>query len=162
MQTKEGDKQVESTAKERKSVVKEFMALNRLHRRMVENRLNQTGVYRAQHHLLMYISEHEGCSQTELAQGTGITTPSVAVSLKKLEKGGYLKRVVDGEDNRYHKVVLTEKGREIVKQSHEIFDELDEQLLCGMNSEELMVFTNFLKRMQNNIQDVAGKSEGDK
>ena len=69
------------------------------------------------------------------------STPSVAVSLKKLEKGGYIEKAVDGTDNRYHKVVLTKKGSEIVKMSHEIFDQINEQLFSGFSLEELSVFT---------------------
>lgn len=143
---------METTKEERKVAVKEFIDLNRQHCRMVESRLNQTGVFRAQHHLLMYLSNHEGCSQTEMAQAEKITTPSVTVSLKKLEKGGYIEKAVDGTDNRYHKVVLTPKGAEIVKQSHEIFDQINEQLFSGFSLEELSAFTDFIHRMRENIE----------
>ena len=72
-------------------------------------------------------------------------------SLKKLEKGGYIEKAVDGTDNRYHKVVLTKKGSEIVKMSHEIFDQINEQLFSGFSLEELSVFTDFIRRMKENI-----------
>lgn len=142
---------MEPTAKERKEAVRELMSLNKQHRRMIENKLNQTGVFRAQHHLLMYLSDHKGCSQTEIARAEGISPASVAVSLKKLEKGGYITKAVDGEDNRYHKVILTKKGCEIVKLSHEMFEQLDEQLFLGFSLEELSALTDFIHRMQQNM-----------
>ena len=47
------------------------------------------------------MAEHSNASQKELAEYLNVTAATVAVSVKKLEKGGYITRIVDQEDNRY-------------------------------------------------------------
>ena len=47
----------------------------------------------------------------------GVSGATMAVSLKKLEKGGYINRLVDQHDNRCNQICITEKGREVVEES---------------------------------------------
>ena len=84
--------------------------VHRWHRKAMEQKLNRTGIHRAQHQILMYLSDHPQSSQKQIAEDFQISQPAVGVSLKKLEQGGYIQRVVDSEDNRYHQVTLTERG----------------------------------------------------
>lgn len=137
--------------KEKKEAVKAFMNMNMQHRKLVEHKIGKTGVYRGQHHLLMYISDHEGCSQTEIAQANEVTPATIAVSLKKLEKGGYIKRVIDNQDNRYNKITITQLGKEIVAQSHKIFAKVDEITFRDFDLEELIQFTEYVNRIKENI-----------
>ncbi|HCS74075.1 MAG TPA: MarR family transcriptional regulator, partial [Clostridiales bacterium] len=48
--------------------------------------LDETGVYQAQHRLLMAISRKPYSSQKKLAEAMQVSTATVAVSLKKLEQ----------------------------------------------------------------------------
>ena len=79
--------------------------------------LNKDGLYRVQHQLLMCVYKYPDASQKELARIQNVSTAAVAVTLKKLEKGGYVGRIVDRDDNRYNKIRITEKGRKEVERS---------------------------------------------
>ena len=82
-------------------VLTQYIRIMKLHRSILEQRLNKTGVYRSQHQILTAMAEHPNTSQKELAEYLNVTAATVAVSVKKLEKGGYITRIVDQEDNRY-------------------------------------------------------------
>ena len=71
-------------------LVEKYIQTNRRHRKILEQELNFTGVYRSQHQLLMFIADNPNVSQKELARLYGVSTATIAVSLKKLEQGGYI------------------------------------------------------------------------
>ena len=89
-------------------VLTQYIRIMKLHRSILEQRLNKTGVYRSQHQILTTLAEHSNASQKEIAEYLNVTAATIAVSVKKLEKGGYITRIVDQEDNRYNKLCLTE------------------------------------------------------
>ncbi len=124
---------------------------NRIHRRTTEMVLNQTGVFRSQHKMLMHLSEHPGISQTQLAQSLGITPAAAAVTLKKLEAGGYITRAPQGKDNRFKQVSITPKGKEAIRQSHRFFDLIETTTFEGFSQEELELFYSFLERISGNM-----------
>ena len=83
-----------------RELTENWMDINHLHRTILERKLNQNGLYRSQHQLLMYISDHPNQSQKEIAKLNRISPATAAVTLKKLEKGGYIHRAADNRDNR--------------------------------------------------------------
>lgn len=137
-----------------REVVHEFVLTNISHRRTVERQLQKTGVYRGQHHMLMYISDHPNRSQVEIAEGMEITPATVAVTIKKLVKEGYIKKQMDDNDNRFNKIELTEKGNRVVKESHWIFGRIDEEMLKGFTKEEIIQLKDYIERIKNNLNSM--------
>ncbi len=136
-----------------------FRELHHWHRRAMELRLNKTGIYRAQHQILMYLSKHPQSSQKQIAERFNISSAAVATSLKKLERGGYLERAVDREDNRFHQVSLTEKGQKVVEDSHEIFQRTIEETYLGLSGEELGEAMAFYEKMEENLRRICQEEQ---
>lgn len=122
-------------------------------KRSIAKKVEKTGVYRSQHRLLMILGKHPDCSQTELAERLEISPAAVAVSLKKLEKSGFISRQCKKNDNRVNQVVITEKGWEIIDQSVQYFKEMDKAFLKDFSLEELRQLEAFLERMIKNGED---------
>ena len=94
-----------------------FRRTDRQLRRCIEKKVNHTGVYQSQHRLLMHLNHHPNCSQIEIAREMEISPAAVAVSLKKLESGGYIMRETTESDSRTHRVTITKKGRSVIERS---------------------------------------------
>lgn len=124
-----------------------------LHHRAIEKMVGETGLHRAQHRMLMTLSEYEFGSQSELADMLEISTATVAVSLKKLEAGGYICKTAKEGDSRANFVQLTEKGRKIVESSREIFQGIDGQAVRGLTEEELVLLRKCLWHMYDNLSE---------
>ena len=79
--------------------------------------------------LMLLESERQGCacSQRELAGRMRLAPATVAVSLKSLERQGYVERSTDDRDARRNLVRLTEKGREAVEVCGQVFRSVDER-----------------------------------
>ncbi len=132
-------------------VMVRYMRIMKLHRYILDERLKETGVYRSQHQILMMLSDHSNVSQKEIAERLYVSTATIAVSVKKLEKGGYITRVVDQEDNRMNKLCLTEKGKYTVKHSREFFHNVEEQMFRDFSAEEMAAMGQFLDRVYDNL-----------
>ena len=141
-------------------VIGKLIRTNKRHRRALEGKLNSTGVFRSQHQLLMFIAEHPDLSQKELARFQGISTATIAVSLKKLEMGGYVKRVVNPRDNRYNKICITGKGMEVARYSVSVFEELETAMFRGFSGEDYRVLGELLDRMFENLGSFEDGGQG--
>lgn len=128
-------------------LVKQLRRIERRRDRVVTRAVMQTGLYGGQHMLLMDVYFHPGISQRELAEHMGVSSAAVAINLKKLEKAGFIRRVMDEGDNRYNCVYPTEAGEALCLQSIRIFDELDAEMLQEFTREEKDRFLGFLNRL---------------
>lgn len=131
--------------------LKSLMKIFRLHRLAIERRVRQTGVYRSQHQILMFIAANPDATQKEIARLHETSPATIAVSLKKLEKAGYIRRVVDQEDNRCNRLQVTEKGQLVVNQSYVIFRQIEEEMFAGFSQEDFRDLDQFLGRINRNI-----------
>lgn len=129
-----------------------FRMIDRMLKRYLEKRVIGTGVYRGQHQMLMHLSSAPDSSQVQLAEHMDISPAAVAVSLKKLENGGYIRRQNRQKDNRSNQIVITDKGRQAVDISIEIFRGLDNMLYQGFSEKELQQLCGFYDRMCFNLE----------
>lgn len=144
-----------------RELIETYMCVGRLHRMVLERQLNRTGVYRSQHQLLMFVAENPNVSQKELARFSHVSPATVAVSLKKLEHGGYIQRVVDEHDNRYNKICITEKGRAVVENSVRWFQKVERSIFDGFSPEEMTAMLGYLNRMQENLNGLMPETESE-
>ncbi len=131
--------------------IKAFIEVTRLHRTVLERRLNQTGVYRSQHQILMYIAKNPNASQKDIARLHHASTATIAVSLKKLEKGGYITRMVDRNDNRYNQIEITDKGQAVINESRQYFQLVEDQMFADFSPDELEQFEGLLGKIKMNL-----------
>lgn len=131
-----------------KELMGNIIDVGRMHHTYMERYLETTGVYHVQHHLLMYLSDHPDVAQTKIAKNFHVSTATIAVSLKKLEAGGYIVRRTNADDNRYNCVSITEKGKHVVEKSKCIFTSVDQQVLEVLSEEEKQIVGNCMKKLR--------------
>lgn len=131
-------------------IINLFRQMDQSLKRAISRKVKDTGIYRSQHRLLMLLGKHPDCSQTELAEKMDVSPAAVAVSLKKLEKGGYINRQSHAEDNRINHVEVTDKGQEAISVSIQYFKEVESAMLKGFSLEEMGRLRNYLERIIQN------------
>ena len=128
-----------------------------LHGLLCQSRIRPLGIQPAEHMLLMRLSREKGNpSQKELAQRMELSPAAVAVSLKKLESGGYVARCADASDSRVNRITVTEKGMRTVKESFVIFDALDAEMFRGVSAEEIDLCMATFEKLIANIKNALG------
>ena len=73
------------------------------------------------------------------------------MTLKKLEKNGIISKTTSETDNRYNELSITEKGRQIVKDSKKAFRSTDMQIFKDFTTEAMEQLLSFLGRMEANL-----------
>lgn len=119
---------------------------------LLNHRLNSYGIGSGQYIFLSTLYNNEGISQKELTNLIKIDRATTAKALNKLEKNGYVNRVQDTEDRRYHKLYLTQKGMEFIPILNSIQDDLTNMLNVGMSDEQYTETLKSLNLILNNVQ----------
>lgn len=122
-------------------------------RRYVEKQVDQTGVYREQHMMLMWLGCNPGATQAQVAKGRDISPAAATNALQKLEKEGYIERQADEKDSRANHVQITDKGQQVIEQSKRIFQEIDDAIYEGFSEEELLKLQSFYERILHNLKN---------
>jgi len=134
-----------------KEIIHQLISFAMKYRKIMQYYLEETGVYQAQHRLLMEISRNPNVSQKEIAGIMGISPATIAVSLKKLEKGNYINKEMDEGDNRLNQITITEKGRKVVEQSKQIFESTERKVLEGFTEDEKFALLHLLQKLNANL-----------
>ena len=122
--------------------------------------MSVTGIHRSQHMILMYLYRcKDKQSQKDIAAQFEISAAAVAVSLKKLEVGGYIKRTCCDNDNRFNEIEITKKGKEIVDYSHCLFEQIDDETFSGMSDDEKQTLVLLLDKVLLNLKRMNEKEE---
>ena len=93
-----------------------------------------------------------------IAEELGVSKPTVSVSLKALEREGYITRAMGDEDHRRNTVRITEEGLRKVEESHRIFEAMDKAAFAGFSDAELAALTETLRRMADNLRAATEKN----
>ena len=145
--------------KGRRSIQACFMRL--MHRYTSANykRFLGIGIHPGQLAFVKAISEHEGISQRELAEGLHVKAPTVAVAVKRLEKAEVVCRRPDPKDQRISRLYLNEKGKEIAEEVIRMIEENEAVLTDGFSEGELEQLREFFRRMSENMEQLAKPDE---
>lgn len=109
------------------------------------------GLYMGQPRILITIKELEGASQKEIADHLHVTPASLAMSLKRLQKAGFLDRRADSRDTRINKIYLTAKGLEVMEACRSQMIWIDQEMMAGFTDEEKDQLADFLSRIHINL-----------
>jgi len=94
------------------------------------------------------IWKQKGISQKEIAEYCGKDKTSVTKIIDTLEKKNLLVRY---SDQRIKRVVLSNKGKDLMKNVMPVIEQTRNEVLSGINSKEVETFKIVLKKIYNNL-----------
>jgi len=95
---------------------------------------------------LSYLGDHDGTPQQELGGTLCMDAKNVVLLLNDLEDDGYIIRRRDSEDRRRHLVYITAAGREALEKAAGVLEEVEDDVLQGLNAEERATLWELLTR----------------
>lgn len=112
-------------------------------------------------HLLITLSHYPGDpaqapTQKELADRLHAAPPTIAASLKCLERQGYVARRTDEKDSRRNRITITQKGRDALESGMRAFQQVDDAMFRGFTPEERELVQAFHRRMLENLYQIGG------
>ena len=121
-------------------------------RRILLNKTtNISGLYLGQLPILAYISHNDGCTQKEISDWLNVSPASIALSTKRLQKAGFIKKTVDKDNLRCNRLSVTETGSETAFKAREAMNLFDENMFSGIDKAGLDQFSKTLDMFIDNL-----------
>lgn len=134
-----------------REAVRKMCKVTLLHRYRISTALSGLKIYRGQPEILEYLTNHGDCSQRELAEHLGVSPASIATSIKRMSKAGFIERTADEADRRINRLKITETGEKTRKAGKAECDKVDKVMFKGFSDEEIAAFTDMLSRIGKNL-----------
>ena len=113
--------------------------------------VSEEGLFAGQHHIIMML-ERVGCATvSQIAEEMRTTSATASVSIKRLEKAGFVEKRSSESDARITKIYLTDKALAVTQRIKAKMDEAEESLTQGLTQEEKYLLSDLLDKVINNI-----------
>jgi len=126
--------------------------LARLFARALYRRIGEHGVNTGQFPVLLRLWEEDGVTQASLVEDLAVEQPTMAGTLKRMERDGLIKRVADPNDGRQSHIHLTRRGRTLEEALVSSARETNTVALAGLTATETTQFVKLVKRMIENLE----------
>lgn len=136
--------------------------VSRLRRTLFDKWLSPLGITRSQWWVLAFLSRNDGMPQTELALELDVGKVALGALIDRLEEGGFVKRILDINDRRIRRVVLTKQSTALVEILRERNALFNQKILEGIPREDIEVTTETLRAMKHNLHESAKTLDLDK
>lgn len=133
--------------------------LSKLLRQVFNEALAEQGLFSGQHDIVFYLIDNEGATVGELARELNVSSASASVSVKRMEKSGFITKSADENDARVIRLYPTEKACAAPKNIKEHMDSIETVLVKDMTEEEAVSLSALLQKAINNMID-RGKVNG--
>lgn len=97
-------------------------------------------------------NENKIVNQRDIENFLSLSNPTIAGTLLRLEKKGFIIRKISSKDKRYKEIYLTDKSRELKDIIFEYIRDNDNKMFSNMSEEEKENLKNIITKILNNIQ----------
>ena len=124
---------------------------SRLYVQRFEQRAGALGLTLPQCKVLLYLADHEGISQAQLAELTDLEPMTLVRTLDCLESHGWLERRNDPADRRARRLYLKPKGRPLVDDIWHLVDLTRREAFAGIPKKHADLMIELLEKIQSNF-----------
>ena len=121
-----------------------LMADYTMQRKLLMQRLRDTGLTPGQPKVLAYLSENDGVSQGQIARACFLEAGTMATVMDGMEKQNLVERTRCSANRRAYQVRLTEKGRAMACRVNEAFAALEREIFSDIGEENGRALTELL------------------
>ena len=123
-----------------------------IHRNIMKTRMNFKGIEEItipQIVSLSLIESSKYLRMKDIAKGLSITLPAATGMIERLYKMGMVKRVADENDRRVIKILLTKKGKDILKKIQLRKKQMFESIFNRLSEEDRFNYIKIIKEIKN-------------
>ncbi len=134
-----------------------FQAVARARGQAMQAELSSRGLGALGQPMILFMLKEKGeggqvAAQRELADALHVSPATIAVSLKSLEREGYVEKLADERDQRRKGVRLTAKGEAAFHRCIQVFQAVDQRMFEGFSPEEMDQLSGYYARMIRNLR----------
>ena len=140
----------------RESLAHRMRTVSRLLMRNLEQRISTHGISQGMWFYLRVLWEHDGISQKELSERTGVVGPSTVGAIARMESMGLIRCRKDQSDRRVTTVHLTAKGKALEAKLVPLAIDVINEAVAGLPRVEIDRAKAVLDHMRDNLESRQG------
>jgi MarR family transcriptional regulator, temperature-dependent positive regulator of motility len=121
--------------------------VNRSKHVFLNNQLRPLNLSAGQFPVLMLLAKEQNIMQEALVRYYHLDKGTIARAVKKLEDGGYIRRITDPGNRRAVRLFLTERGEHTIPLLHKINNDWENLISAGLSDEERTTMHKLMKRV---------------
>ncbi|MDL2233348.1 MarR family winged helix-turn-helix transcriptional regulator [Ruminococcaceae bacterium OttesenSCG-928-L11] len=142
-----------------------FRIFRHLNHLCIEREMSKRGLSKLSNPKIMFTLKHRAqnspVTQKQLAKWIGVAPPTVAVSIKRMEKAGLVRKQANQDDLRENFIALTEQGRNLTDESEKAVREVYENVFSGFQDSEMEELYGYIYRMITNMEGMVPRKPED-
>lgn len=138
---------------ELKEIVYSFGRFQRHHVSQIRQIMENEGLFYGQLPILECVLKKGCCTQREIVEDLEISAPSVATSVKRLVKKGYLEKSISEKDQRVTLISVTELGKEKTQICRNKFNALDQKVFSVLSEDEREMLQDMMQRLIHQLKE---------
>ena len=131
----------------------------RLERINFNRAVAEEGLFAGQHKIIMFLKFQGSATIGEIAKETGTKPSTISVSVKRMEKAGFVKRRQSKADGRITEILLTAKGQAVPENIHHKMEAEEKMLTNGLTEDEINILSDLLDKIIENFNTKEGEDD---
>lgn len=115
--------------------------------------VSEEGLFAGQHKIIMFLKMQGSATIGQISEETGTAPSTVSVSIKRMEKAGFVKRRRSKKDGRITEICLTEKGNAVPENVRRKMDAEEKMLTKGFTQDEIYILSDLLDKVIENFKN---------
>lgn len=122
------------------------------HRNYTSKQLRQIGLYTGQDIILGELLQKGTCTQNDLVREINVDHSTIAKSVSRLEKAGYIEKRQSELDKRATEISLTFEGKKIAENVEQIWKNVEKLTIKNLSETEKKLFLNTSEKIAINFE----------
>lgn len=123
-----------------------IMCLSRLMRQKFNEAAAEQGLFSGQQDIIIFLVENEGITLSKLAEKLEVSAATASVSVKRMEKAGFIVKKQDKNDARITRLYPTEKAKKAPDNIKKRMDELEATISKSLTKNESEQLSDMLDK----------------
>jgi DNA-binding MarR family transcriptional regulator len=147
----------------RSETMNRVQTVARLSRTALAAKLLEHGFYAGQDQIMLALARDDGQTPGQLAARIGVRPPTITKTINRLQNQGFLNKKASDEDGRQAHVLLTDAGREAIRNIEKSVRKTEKQALKGLDKKDQKALLKLLARIEGNLSGIPAEdaSTGD-
>ena len=100
---------------------------------------------------MLLLIRQPGMTLGQLSRALGVASATASVSVKRMEKAGFIEKRVDEKDARIVRLYPTSVAEDAPKKIHQKMNAMEQVLTAGMSQEQVLTLAGLLERALQNV-----------
>lgn len=127
------------------------MGLQKLIRQAFNQAASDEGLFSGQQEVLFAVVDNNGITIGELAELIDVSVATASVSVKRMERSGFIRKKADKNDARIVHLFPTKKATNILENIRNKMKNLENTISKGMSEEDVLKLNELLEKARANL-----------